>query len=332
MEMTKLQDTQQSIQELKSLAEALYSTPEGRLVEEFAKFERFREELNSLLSTVARYRIQLNAPEDEIIFGPKTLKTVEAIVEDYDKLYEIYEEHLYNIFAPMEHLYYDMLNKGDTESEQMRVTSIAEETKSQLKMLDEARQRLAQNEGPLKVDFTSIQNQDCISNELHAQVLDVFKECPCDDLGQILLEIYSENEPEFERVVGNVSSLVREISRRPDEISLRILRLNNERMRSDFLCCLSSVKLLKFIGFGVRTTTDIQAHLAQLKIKPDEEYWLYLHEPDMLALYDKWKLWFTRLNDISASLEGFLANFKRLKRSNLEPRVAISKSLPNLSH
>uniref|UniRef100_A0A3B0MU25 DNA directed RNA polymerase, 7 kDa subunit/PUB domain containing protein, putative n=1 Tax=Theileria annulata TaxID=5874 RepID=A0A3B0MU25_THEAN len=328
-----------SYRELKALAEVLYSTPESKLLDVYSKFEHFKTKLNSLLSSIARYRIQLQASEDNAIFGPKTLKIVQSVVSDYDKLYEIYQENLFEVFSPLEHIWNEGLNGSKDESDNTEkddVKSINQETKSQLNQIEEYKKKLKDNIKEFEqVDFERIRNEETELSGLLNKVLKVYREDPCDNLETILCDICEAHPDEFLKIVENVANLVKEISRRPDELSLRVLRLNNEKLREDFLSHHNSVKLLKFAGFKIATTSDIQQTLSNciktnillVNMKFDEEYFLYLHEPDMFTIYTKWRAWLDNLNYISDSLTNFYSTMsKKNSKTAVKKRINIIKT------
>ncbi|UKJ89282.2 putative RPC10 subunit of RNA polymerases I, II, and III [Theileria orientalis] len=316
-----------SYRELKALAELLYSASEDKIVEEYEKFEFFKLKLDSLLSTITRYRIQLSDSQEKTIFGPKTLKIVNSLVSDYDKLYEAYEDHLYNIYTPIQHLYneYKKNKEVEQEPEKVEFKSIVEETKLNLKQIEEVKEKL--KEAPKEVNFSNIKNEDLPSNTLFDKILDIYKSEPCNDLETIVIDICNEHPDDFLKIVQNLSNLFNEISRKPDEVNLRLLRINNEKLQEDFLKYFSSAKILRYAGFRIAQTHEISDHLQKLNIKHDDEYFLYLNEPDMFTSYNKWKDWLNRINFVSEHLKSFLSNYKRLRRSDADLKTIVSSSL-----
>ncbi|KAF5153073.1 PUB domain protein [Theileria parva strain Muguga] len=333
--MTKLQDTQRTIGELKELCELLYSAPESDLLELYPKFELFKTKLNALLSTVTRYRIQLHSSDS--VYGPKTLKTVEEVVSDYDKLYEIYQENLHDVFSPLTHVHREQ-NSPDNEEELVKkineetmkrideetMKRIDEETKLQLDQIEYKRK--LKHDTNQQINFETIRDEETPLKDVLNAVLRVYREDACDNLEQVLCDIYSAHTGEFVKIVENITNLMKEISKRPDELSLRVLRINNQKLRDDFLTHYNSAKLLKFTGFKVTTTQDLQHTLKSLGMSFGDEYFLYLHEPDMFTLYDKWRAWLDNINHVSDTLERFLTKFKKLQKSTNHPNI-ISQSL-----
>lgn len=87
---------------LKELVEKFLACDEDDLLDMYEEYQQFKGLLADLLSTIARYRLQLHSTDETIVFfGPKTRKVVEELVRHYDKVYEI-DEHLVARFLEVE--------------------------------------------------------------------------------------------------------------------------------------------------------------------------------------------------------------------------------------
>ncbi|EKX72036.1 conserved hypothetical protein [Theileria equi strain WA] len=311
--MTKLKDTLQSVEVLKELVEILYTTPEDKLIDVYDQFEFFKNELSSLLSTITRYRIEINSSDEtRLTFGPKTRQTVQSLVYNYDKLYELYEEHLCPRFLPIEPLYREKTKIVSVPSEPEK--SIEEQTRIELEQINIAKEKMKQN-AVMAVDFSEIKDQDTDVDSVISRLEEVYKNHSAEDLEGVLESIHREHPEDFIKIVENINALLSEIAKRPDELNLRILRIKNLKLQEDFLQYTHSVVLLKHAKFRIVHSLEIQDQLKQVNCGEENDFFLYMHEPDMFTFYNRWKAWLDSLTQTSNILLKFLRSYRSLLRS-----------------
>ncbi|GFE53028.1 DNA-directed RNA polymerase II RPABC4 [Babesia ovis] len=318
--MTKLSDTVEQVERLKQLVEKFLATDDDNLLGMYEEYQQFKGMLNNLLSTVAKYRIQLqDTDEQKAIFGPKTRQIVEQLVRHYDKVYEVDEEQLVPRFLEVEQvnaLLARQTQESEDEEADVDKISILEETKENLKKIEQA--KLVQQTGQQRqIDLSNLQDGDSGVMDPFYCVQQVYKNDPAVVLEDILAEMHDHDTEMFLPVLGNVANLISQISKHPDNLTQRVLRLNNEKLYEDFIQYPKAVALLKYARFKLKHSDDIKEILIQLGLENmKDEYFLYLQEPDMFGDYRAWKEWIDFLGTTSHTLEDVITQYKSVLRRN----------------
>ncbi|CDR97192.1 hypothetical protein, conserved [Babesia bigemina] len=321
--MTKLSEAQDQVERLKQQAEKFLTCDDDGLLSLYDEYVQFKALLTQLLSTVARYRIQLSSTDaTKVFWGPKTRLVVETLVRHYDKVYEIDEEQLAPRFVEVERVN-ELLSKQAAEDvdddDEREEFSIIQETKEDLKRIQQAKEQLKNKPGFLQADLSNIQNQDSVVANAFYCVQQVYKNDPAVSLEDILAKLYKDDSDNFLLVLGNVSHLISQIAKHPDELQLRLLRVNNEQLYEDIIRHPAAVALLKYTRFKIKHGEEVKDALTQLGFTDiSDEYFLYLNEPDMFGDYGAWKEWIDFVGSTSRLLENFTAAYKSIMRTKRE--------------
>ncbi|GBE59256.1 RPC10 subunit of RNA polymerases and III, putative [Babesia ovata] len=318
---------------LKQQVEKFLTCDDDGLLGLYDEYVQFKALLTQLLSTVARYRIQLSSTDaTKVFWGPKTRLIIETLVRHYDKVYEIDEEQLAPRFAEVERVN-ELLSKQATEDadeDEGEEISILEETKEDLKRIQQVKEQLKNKPGFLQANLSDIPNQDAAVANAFYCVQQVYKNDPAVSLEDILAKLYKDDSDNFLLVLGNVSNLISQIAKHPDELQLRLLRVNNEQLYEDIIRHPGAVALLKYTRFKIKHGEELKDALTQLGFTDmSDEYFLYLNEPDMFGDYGAWKEWIDFVGSTSRLLENFTAAYKsllRTKRSEAVDTVAEAMS------
>ncbi|GIX61669.1 RPC10 subunit of RNA polymerases I, II, and III, putative [Babesia caballi] len=315
--MTKLSETQEQVERLKKLVEKFLACDDDELLSHYEEYQEFKALLSGLLPTVAKYRIQLGATDaQKVIFGPKTRQIVEQVVRHYDKVYEIDEEQLAERFVEVEQVNAILAKQtAESLSKEEHGISILEETKEDLRRIELAKELRKKDSNTIQANLSNICDEDIATADAFGCVLQVYKNYPAESLEDILVRLHSEGPDAFLQVLGGVVNLITQISKRPDELSLRLLRVNNEQLYEDIIRHRWAVALLKYARFKIKHSDEIKETLAQLGSgELSDEYFLYLHEPDMFGDYGAWKAWIDFIGETSSILEKFVHHYKSLMR------------------
>lgn len=320
--MTKLTDTQKQVEALKRQVERFLGADDDALLGMLEEYLEFKSLLSALLSPIARYRLQLSGQGGvAVVFGPKTRKTVEELVRHYDKVFEIDEEILAPRFNEVESVK-EILAKqsaedGAEEPENWEI-SIAEETKQDLARMEREKQR-PRNGQAIQANLDNIMNEDIVLSDPFYCVQQVYRNDPAVSLREILIGLSQDCPgPLFLEVVQKLGNLLAHIAQRPDEVTQRILRISHEKLYEDLIQYPRAVALLKYTGFKVKHSDDLQQELKQLGMTGlSNEHFLYLREPDMFNEYGSWKRWLDFVNGTSALVAEFVAQY-RLRMRNAQ--------------
>ncbi|KAK1444828.1 hypothetical protein BgAZ_107340 [Babesia gibsoni] len=317
--MTKLTDTQKDVEKLKRLVEKFLGSDDDELVGMYGEYQQFKALLNGLLSTIAKYRIQLNSnDENNVIFGPKTRKVVEELVRHYDKVYEIDEEHLVERFQEVEMVNALLNNQtadsGDDEEDNEAI-SILDETKQDLLRIQRAKEMSKYATNKIEAKLNGIQDSDIAISDPFYAVQQVYRNDPAVSLEDIINDIYQDNGDVFLEVLQNAANLLTQISKYPDEIGQRLIRINHDKFNEDFIRYPHAVAILKYSRFKIKHSDDVKEHLKESNLNDlKDEYFLYLKEPDMFTEYSAWKEWIDFLGATSSILQEFIVQYKLLMR------------------
>lgn len=132
-----------------------------------------------------------------------------------------------------------------------------------------------------------------------------------------LIALYRDGEQTFLTVLENVTNLITQISKHPDDVTQRLLRINHEKLYEDFIQYPRAVALLKYARFKIKHSDDVKEHLKDFNFNEmRDEYFLYLKEPDMFTNYSAWKEWIDFVGATSRLLNEFIVQYKSLIRGN----------------
>nr|BAN65461.1 hypothetical protein [Babesia bovis] len=327
--MTKLSDTVDQIENLKKYVEHFLATNDDELIGMYSEYQVFKKLLSSLLPVVGKYRLELNVPDDKVIFGPKTRQIVEQLIRHYDKVYEIDEEVLSSRFLEVEQVHDILAREAQDSGEEAEVRgmSIIEETKEDLKRIERAKEVSKVVLPP--ADFSNIQDSDREVNDPFYIVQQVYKTEPAVVLEKVVAQLHEDNPDGFLQIMENVANLISQIARHPDNTTLRVLRITNEKLYQDFIQYPKAIALLKYARFKLKHGNDLREVLEQLAIgNMKDEYFLYLHEPDMFNDYRSWKEWIDFIETTNRTLEELIVQYKSvLRRRKVNDRNTLEEAL-----
>lgn len=318
--MTKLSDTQKQVERLKELVEKFLACDEDDLLDMYEEYQQFKGLLADLLSTIARYRLQLHSTDETIVFfGPKTRKVVEELVRHYDKVYEI-DEHLVARFLEVERVNAILANRAAecANDDESKGISILEETKQDLMRIERAKTMEKNAAQTIRANLSNIQHREIVISDALHSVQQVYRNDPATSLESILVALYQDGEQQFLTVLENVTKLITQISKHPDDVTQRLLRINHEKLFEDFIQYPRAVAMLKYARFKIKHSDDVKEHLKEFNLNEmRDEYFLYLKEPDMFTNYSTWKDWIDFIGVTNRILNEFVVQYKALTRGDV---------------
>ncbi|ORM42355.1 uncharacterized protein BXIN_1121 [Babesia sp. Xinjiang] len=231
--------------------------------------------------------------------------------------------------------------EDSVDEEDVEEVSILEETKEDLKRIELAKEK--QKTGPTirQADLSNIADEDIVTSDPFFCVQQVYKTSPALVLEDIIVDLHQELQEAFVEVLDKLATLISQISKHPDDVSLRVLRVNNEQLYKDFVQYPRAVALLKYARFKLKHGDDIKEILNQRKCSDvlehniavghgsvTDEYFLYLHEPDMFGDYRSWKEWIDFLSATSITLDEIIRQYKSVtRRHKMFDRNALEEAL-----
>ncbi|KAK2197930.1 bifunctional PUB-like domain superfamily/PUB domain [Babesia duncani] len=231
-------------------------------------------------------------------------------------------------------------NNQDVDDHDIGI-SILEETRRELERIAKARLLLQQEQQQktCMINFDSIpKGKASLETDILYNVKQIYKSHTPTDLLEILDCIYRAHADHFSSILENIIRLIREITRKPDELVFRILRLKNQKLQDDVLRYSQSVALLKYLQFQLVHAQDITQVLQDGKCsyciingaagveEIRDEHYLYLQEPDIETLDREWSQWLQFLVDTLNKLESFMYSFKILEKANSKNENIITEA------
>lgn len=295
------------------------------------KFKLFTNLIDEDLPKVARMKQRLAEKDPEKrTYGENMSLKVQSLVEEYDNMYEIYEESMKPRFEHLvllekqKEMRRQQQEQADEESEfQARVKRAREETEheekerqqllkfnteeaeAEAKKLKEAAQK-QQEEEEAKHDALLKSIALAISNEL--SMIDSSSSTVASVVKRSLSKLTSLSMIEFRQICDDLSLLIQKIAGSPDVSMFRFIRVSNENFQRTLGKKSGAFLLLRAIGFQLYNFSQIKhilikiyGSLSNIPDRAKREVFLYLPEP-LVGEFEKWIEWRARLDAIQLTL------------------------------
>eukprot|EP00388_Colpodella_angusta_P043046 GDKK01058285.1.p1 GENE.GDKK01058285.1~~GDKK01058285.1.p1 ORF type:complete len:402 (+),score=89.27 GDKK01058285.1:1-1206(+) len=326
--MSEFTKVSQNVERLKFLSEELAAEVDGTSGKDVSvtilKFKEFSDTIQVDFPKVARMKGRLLEKDPEKrTYGEQMSAKVQELVDQYDDLYEIYEESMKPRF---EHLvlleqqkeqrrkqqeldsdeleYHERLRKAreDTtaeEEERMFKLQRDKQREEELKEKQEEALRLEKEEQEQKMALRIQSIIVGLSNEL--SLIDTNNSTLPEVLELGLSRLSSSSLGDFRQVCSDLSNVLSKIISAPETTMFRFIRVANESFQNTLGRKAGAILALRSVGFQLYPFEKLKDVIARVYGKQTAEeklrgeVFLYLPEP-RLNDFDGWILWRSRLH------------------------------------